>query len=1026
MMIMFVVGFASGILKKGAKMVSLGIGKTQANGFFRLIYLSFAVGAFISTLLVIPFSSPEKITNDPNATKIIPTTLTTNQIASTGTTEEAPPLQSLTNYLNIAESSLRQVTTTFNESSDIFNYTQALAAAMNNMIISVCGSNNSSLESSSRDSRKFWNWNKDSVDTKLLNTAASSFKNAANAVDNILNETQLKLEELSIFIPQSGGSFVTKVCLISTKHIKKCLLKEINETLEIVLPAEQLETDAPEKLEDGKMKLKQFMSNTNSSLDFNSIATELRNLNSASKTVLQLFKTIKSYTDEKVIKRYIITVENNVIEYQKHIDNLLSTCSNEKLAGIEEVCKHFELNITSLAEFENDGSISVHVGDEILSVEDITLSFQKNVFEKLGCPAVDMTHVGKDIREYCDNVRTRDDATVISYLNEFENQIDYVIFNCTFLQSLTKPPTVTSPTKQEGTSATNKTKEGEIERIIFDLSDACSEVLAIPPVYPNSEDVIFSVNETQHLTDDKNTNRLSLNLTEFKQTVKTIAAIEISITNTTRLLYQAQHIVTLMQNMSEFILRKLSNDDICNRGLYDISTNLLLIVHRFEYCKTRVQGAGNFTHTITSLIKLLKQKVNDINNMTVNTLTPLTEEESGSLKDISEDKLQIANGGSGLVAELISYSSDANKLIMDICTEKINNSLEEFKLTSENSKNIANLCSKLPQTDTSNLTLSSLQPPTESSESNTRPVGGTPNKAPVLTESSTRPDSPTSTKVTKNVYLIIAVYLGLVSLLFLVLIRIPPLTSKAPPEELSGDWKIGPITVVFFFHLLYATAEVSFGAFVLVSYRTIFADCSFVPVVLFWGSFVLGRGISLFLGVVISLTQYLVFSLAGNIVASIILVFLPSYGTYMFLLGTVVLAISMSTLFHTGDRWLKEHLPGGYVSNTFKYLFIVGDALGGGVGPLLVGYFMGVDKTTVTTPLIHTISVTNVLLLFLFAYAFSVTKGMNHPDLESGKFNQEENVVSTTLDRVSKPIPNTTIYAQPKSKQTAKARKYKD
>ncbi|KAJ8049034.1 Sodium-dependent glucose transporter 1 [Holothuria leucospilota] len=1017
-MMMSVVGFASGILQKGAKVVSLGIGKTQASGFFRLIYFAFAVGAFISTLLVIPFSTPDGIATDVSTgtenTAKNQSFFTTNSTNRTRR-EVAIHLESWTTRLNLSLSSLSETTDKMNDmTSDIFIFTQELNEIVHNMIASVCNGIGSSEEPSLKEViERLDNLGKekDFSNVHLLNASAHSFNDTVSKIRSTLtnalsNVRKIKTKTPLIFDKCRRRLFLKKICQNYIANISSRVLQHVNATLEIVLPATNLDKKLTKTLETPQSTLEEIMSLTKTNQS-NSCCndTVFQILDTTANTVIQIYKTLcQSYKQGGVIAKYFREVLSQINRSQTEIGILSPICrgtmedsvkcyipseyqnidENKQYRSklLEEGCEILHVNITAsnatkihlTIAYNNEFSDKVETERKFDPAVSDPADFNQiqDELEKQNCSTNNAMHIGHTIQLYCNhNIITRKTLKDVSRIILYENQNNSWLFICNMsVSSIPRdenvPPPNASDTINTNTSTNwnKKYVKRSSGKVLFDMTDSCNQIVpTIKYALGKSDCFSLSVKDAKDLNSLESLKNLSSNATEFRKTFKIMVAAETALTNINETLKHGQMVIEAMGENIKSILKahNFDHEDICRFGLQ----SLVMDISRLNYCVTTGRHIGGVSRNIRSFIHSFNTTVDDMTDLITNVSNPFTKFDVDRLSNISKNQNIFARNLSEVAAVLSNDTSSGyyDKVFKSICIERINKIVEEITLSS-NSKNIqriADMCVK-------------------ESPTSTRPVLSTQTRlsTPPLTTASSLTSDHVSTKF-NMVYAIIAVYLGLASLLFLVLVQIPPLPRKIPTEELSGDLKIEQTAVVFFFHLLYTAAEVSFGAFVLVNYRSIFSDNSFPIVVVFWGSFSLGRFISLFLSAVISLTQYLVFSLAGNIVASIILVSSPFYGTYMFLLGTVVLAVSISTLFNTGDRWLKGCIPGGCVSNTFKYLFVAGDTLGGGACPLLVGYFMGDEKMAVMTPLIYTISVTNVILLFLFAYAYSMAKGIITP-----------------------------------------------
>lgn len=214
-----------------------------------------------------------------------------------------------------------------------------------------------------------------------------------------------------------------------------------------------------------------------------------------------------------------------------------------------------------------------------------------------------------------------------------------------------------------------------------------------------------------------------------------------------------------------------------------------------------------------------------------------------------------------------------------------------------------------------------------------------------------------STSPVKYSYLVIAIFIGFVSLGFIMVCccnRKSGSSSKTM-ETLKSEYTVRPektsfriqmLVLLFIFYFLYVGAEVTYGSLV-----SRFAVKEFdwdkrkaaMVASVFWGSFAAGRLLAVFLAKCFNPTPMLIVdlvlttaSLAGlSLIKSIPAIesFISSEVLFWILSST--LGFGLSSIFPTGISWVERYMK---VTGKATAVFVVGSALGEMVVPLLTAF----------------------------------------------------------------------------------------
>ncbi|UYV65752.1 KIAA1919 [Cordylochernes scorpioides] len=184
-------------------------------------------------------------------------------------------------------------------------------------------------------------------------------------------------------------------------------------------------------------------------------------------------------------------------------------------------------------------------------------------------------------------------------------------------------------------------------------------------------------------------------------------------------------------------------------------------------------------------------------------------------------------------------------------------------------------------------------------------------------------------------YVILAVYLFMISIVFLVFLCLNPRESRSRQEDdldkthfFTSSFKISVVTLMSLFLCLYVGIQVAVGQ-LLKTFATQQVQLSkptgYFLTYMFWGSFALSRSISVLLTIRFSAIRLLITDLVVCLAASIVLVAGAGRVEALLWVGIVVLALGMAPVFPLALSWIEHYIP---VTNKIASLFILGEALG--------------------------------------------------------------------------------------------------
>ena len=202
----------------------------------------------------------------------------------------------------------------------------------------------------------------------------------------------------------------------------------------------------------------------------------------------------------------------------------------------------------------------------------------------------------------------------------------------------------------------------------------------------------------------------------------------------------------------------------------------------------------------------------------------------------------------------------------------------------------------------------------------------------------------------QDVYVIIAVFLLLMGFVFTYFFCTSPLQIKSSSGHYKEESKVTSkpseknftnyiLGLLFVFYFLYVGAEVGYGGFIY-TFAVNDQTVKFTPSnatqlnSVFWGTFALGRGVSICIASVLSPLNMVLLDILGCIVSSLALAYEADTNATVLWIGTATLGASMASLFPAGISWLESHAP---VTGSMASFLIVGAAVGEMAVPLLLG-----------------------------------------------------------------------------------------
>lgn len=197
-------------------------------------------------------------------------------------------------------------------------------------------------------------------------------------------------------------------------------------------------------------------------------------------------------------------------------------------------------------------------------------------------------------------------------------------------------------------------------------------------------------------------------------------------------------------------------------------------------------------------------------------------------------------------------------------------------------------------------------------------------------------------------YLTIALYLVVLSFCFMVMcccsrqglfaMRSEEVQPDYMIKQETRGFRVQILVLLFFFYFLYVGMEGTYGGLVMsfsVQYLHWTKAEGTLLTSLFWGSFALGRGISIFAGVCMSPALMLIADLVMTCLALAGLVLALDSNSMVLWFCTAVLGAGMASIFPTGITWAERYM---LVTGKATSVLVVGSALGAMIVPAMTGY----------------------------------------------------------------------------------------
>jgi hypothetical protein len=200
----------------------------------------------------------------------------------------------------------------------------------------------------------------------------------------------------------------------------------------------------------------------------------------------------------------------------------------------------------------------------------------------------------------------------------------------------------------------------------------------------------------------------------------------------------------------------------------------------------------------------------------------------------------------------------------------------------------------------------------------------------------------------KFAYLVIAIYLFMVAVLFQCLCCKTKCTLKSlklssdlqnkPKIRMKIGFRIQLLTLLFFFFFLYVGMEITYGglllAFVVEKLGWSKTKGSLITSV-FYGSFAVARGLSIFLAKCLTPSIFIITDLILTTIALIGLLICIDTNPAMLWYLNVVLGFGMASIFPSGISWAEQYID---LTGKATASFVVGSALGEMLVPAFTGF----------------------------------------------------------------------------------------
>ncbi|XP_072016263.1 sodium-dependent glucose transporter 1A-like [Amphiura filiformis] len=280
----------------------------------------------------------------------------------------------------------------------------------------------------------------------------------------------------------------------------------------------------------------------------------------------------------------------------------------------------------------------------------------------------------------------------------------------------------------------------------------------------------------------------------------------------------------------------------------------------------------------------------------------------------------------------------------------------------------------------------------------------------------------------QGVYSIIGIYLMLMALVFIYFFCTSPVqlpSSSGTHSDLETESSALPsdkdftnyiLGLLFVFYFLYVGAEVGYGGYIYTFAISINLQHKTAAHLnsLFWGTFAIMRGVSIFIASMISPLQMLVMDLLGCILSSLVLSYEADTNPTVLWVGTATLGASMASLFPAGISWLESHAP---VTGKMASLLLVGSAFGEMVIPIILGQLFEPDSVG---PMSLMYLMCGISLVTALIFGYAVYLAASEGKEVEGPMPEEENPVLQILQGVQEEINLPTISLESKPGQVSK------
>ena len=209
------------------------------------------------------------------------------------------------------------------------------------------------------------------------------------------------------------------------------------------------------------------------------------------------------------------------------------------------------------------------------------------------------------------------------------------------------------------------------------------------------------------------------------------------------------------------------------------------------------------------------------------------------------------------------------------------------------------------------------------------------------------------------------------------------------------------LVLLFLFLLLYVGLEVAIGGLIFsFSFQHGILKSKSVAALLtstFWGSFCVGRFLSIPLSVYVRAYRILVMDLLGCVIGSSILVFLaPSVHAWLWV-GTSIVGLSMAAVFPSTMSWAETFM---HISGKTASILVVGASLGEMTIPFTIGTLMQHKGADV---FVESVFVVIVLAIIVFGLASCLARRQRKEQTDDFRFHFHKGAERSNNSMFSKP-----------------------